>query len=454
MCRWILFIATCAAQAGCAGARPALQPEAAIAEATGVSSGVTFRVEGGPLNEPFETTDALPLSEATRRAVTTDPSIQAALARVRMALADADQARLWPNPVLNVALRWPTSGGSPIVEASLAQDLIAILTVPRKANAADNRLRQAAADALTVGLDSATEVQERYSSVQALDRLVPVLEERRALVYKLVDIAKARLDAGEGTREDLTVLQAQRVELEVVIAATEQEQRDERLRLARLMGEPLSPAAWTLDGWTPPALTAFSEAAWVDAALRRRPEIQSVEWRLAALGDDLALARWFPFQGASAGARAEDDNGWSVGPEVSVPLPVFDLGQARSARVTAEQIEARHELTRAGRAVVEDVRRAHESLVRSASNLRRVRDELIPLQQERRFLAEAAFRAGHSDATSLFLAEQDLRAAEARAIDLERQTTLALVRMQRAVGGAGAAEGVAAGLVANFEEDR
>jgi cobalt-zinc-cadmium efflux system outer membrane protein len=194
----------------------------------------------------------------------------------------------------------------------------------------------------------------------------------------------------------------------------------------------------------------------VDAALRHRPEIQSIAWRLEALGDDRALAWLLPWEGTSAGAEAERDEGegWSVGPAVSVPLPAFDLGQARAARVTAEQIEARHDLTAAKRAVVEEVRRAFESLARTEANLRRVRQELIPLQQQRQSLAEASFRAGQSDVTALFLAEQDLRDAEAQAVELERQTTIALLRLQRAAGGAGVARRMVAEASLEPEEVR
>lgn len=108
-------------------------------------------------------------------------------------------------------------------------------------------------------------------------------------------------------------------------------------------------------------------------------------------------------------------------------------------RVTAEQLEARHELTLARRKVVEEVRVAFQTLTASNANLDRIRNELIPLQQQRRTLAEDAYRAGQSDVTALFLAEQDLRLTQAKAIEVERQASTAFVRLQRAIGGPGVA---------------
>lgn len=444
-CRWlfnlVLVLVTTAIFAGCQ--RPQrLNVDVALraGEAAGISSPIDFVVvgpDGGPLDESNGASDALALTEALRRAVTTDPALQAAMARVRIAIADADQSRLLSNPVLSFVLRW--GPGKPQVEASLAQDIILALQLPRRASAADNRLRQAAADAVTVAIDVASDVQERYAAAQAADKLVPVLRERMVLLERLIAIAKSRLDAGEGTRGDLAVLEAQRVELQVEIDQAMLSAREERLRLARLIGEPSSPAQWTLDPWTAPSTGVQPESRWIDTALQLRPEIQAVAWKLRALGDDEAIIQLLPWDGTSAGIDAARDDKWFAGPSVSTPLPIFDTGQAKRARVTAEQLEARHELTLARRKVVEDVRVAFQTLTASNSNLDRIRNELIPLQQQRRTLAEDAYRAGQSDVTALFLAEQDLRLTQAKAIEVERQASTAFVRLQRAIGGPGVA---------------
>ena len=127
----------------------------------------------------------------------------------------------------------------------------------------------------------------------------------------------------------------------------------------------------------------------------------------------------------------------------AAPLPIFDSGEARRAVNTAEQLEARHELTLAKRLVVEEVRVAYQGLAASTANLGRIERELIPLQRQRRQLAEDAYRAGQTDVTPLFLAEQDLRVAQTQAIEVEAQAARALVRLQRAVGGPGVAERLA-----------
>lgn len=420
--------------------RPDVDASRNVADAAGLADPVEFIAvgpDGGPLDEPDSAGDALTLADALRRALTTDPALQASLARVRIAIADADQARLLPNPVLSVVLRW--GPGKPQVEASLAQELLRVLQSPRLASAADHRLRQAAADAVLAAIDAVAELQEQYAAAQAAAALAPILRDRLAILQRLAEVAKARLDAGEAARTDLTTLQAQRVELLVEIDQAALSERQARLALARRIGEPSADARWTLDPWSAPAADLPPEPRWIDAALHARPEIHAILWKLRALGDEHAAADLLTWDGAAAGLDAQHEDGLFLGPSASAPLPVLDTGQARQARAAAEQLEARHELTLARRRVVEDVRAAYQTLAASRANLARVRGELIPLQRERQALTENAYRAGLSDVTAVYLAEQDLRLTQAKAVEIEHQAVLAMVRLQRAVGGPGAA---------------
>lgn len=449
-------LAACMLLAGCrAPDREAMDVPRDLAEATGLPAAVEFievGPDGGPLDEPQPAGEVLTLADAMRRAVTTDPGLQMALARVRLALADADQARLLPNPVLSLVLRW--GPGKPQIEASLAQELVRAFERPRRASAADHRLRKAAADAVTAAIDVAAEVQERYATAQAAVELVPVLEDRMKLLHSLGAVAKSRLEAGEGTRADLVTLDAQRVELQVEIDQALLTERESRLRLARLIGEPSSAASWRLEAWAAPGGELPAEERWIRAALQCRPEIQAVVWELRALGDEAALRRLAAWEGADAGLEAQRDGEWFAGPAVSAPLPLFDDGDAGRARVHAEQLEARHQLTLARRTVVEEVRVAYQVATASRANLARLRDELIPLQRRRLSIAEDVYRAGQSDVTGLFLAEQDLRLTQAKAIDVERQAATAIIRLQRAVGGPGVAAGLAQGPPAAAPPDR
>ncbi|HUS61873.1 MAG TPA: TolC family protein, partial [Acidimicrobiales bacterium] len=185
------------------------------------------------------------------------------------------------------------------------------------------------------------------------------------------------------------------------------------------------------------------ERIWVQAALERRPELQARQWELAALGDEVALARLAIFDGTEVGMDAERDEGkWSVGPAVSTPITIFDWGQARRAKAEALRIEARHHATETRRQVVEDVRRAVARLTAAQVALNKVESELLPVQQRRHEQAEEAYRGGLADSTALLVAEQDLQASRAKLVEVQKDAGLALIRLHRAVGGSGVATSV------------
>lgn len=421
--------------AACIASRPQVDAEKTIEESLGLPGAIDFRTEGDPVDASLVSADTLSLDAAIRRSVETSPELQAALARVRAAQAEADIAGLLPNPILSLVFRFPEGGGGPDIEAGLAADLLAILQRPRRASAAGNRLEAEAASALSTALDVVSETQELYAHVQALDELVPLLGKRLGVFQQLREVAQARLELGEGTRHDVSTLDTERLELEVEVSRRRQELRLARIALARRIGAPSGAATWELEPWraTPDVVT--EEPPWIATALRSRPELLAIEWEIRARGDDAALSQWGALEGTSVGVDTEREEDWSVGPAVSGPLPIFDTGSPRARRARALEAEVRHRLTGMQRRVVEEVRTSLAALTGSQENLGRVVGVLIPMQELRRAEIEEAYRIGHVDVTALLVAEQALQATQAQRVELEREVANALLRLQRAVGG-------------------
>jgi outer membrane protein TolC len=71
--------------------------------------------------------------------------------------------------------------------------------------------------------------------------------------------------------------------------------------------------------------------------------------------------------------------------------------------------------------------------------MQKARDVLLPLEQQRYEQAQAAYRAGEADLTSLLMAEQDLNEGRQKVVELHKKATVTLVKLHRAVGGAGVA---------------
>ena len=179
--------------------------------------------------------------------------------------------------------------------------------------------------------------------------------------------------------------------------------------------------------------------SWVQAGLQHRPELDALRWELLALGEEAHLAKWNLLDPAEIGVASQRDPDWQVGPTLSLPLPIFDTGQAKQDKATAARMAAVHEFVAAQRGVVEEVRRAYAALLAARAAASRTTEQLLPLQEQRRDLAEKAYKAGESDLATLLLAEDTLQTSRFKALELREKAAVARVQLERAVGGRGAA---------------
>jgi outer membrane protein TolC len=425
---------------GCS-AVPVIDSSEEAAAITGVGDPFVFMVNGESLDAEPVPDGVLTVSEAVKRCLAHSPRIQQALARVRISQAEAGQTRLLPNPVLSLSLRFPESGQT-IIDAGLTAELLSLFQRPGRIDAADNRLRAAAAELLVVVLDELAAIEEQYATVQSLDAEQVVLNTRRALVEQLAELTRSRLRAGEGSQLDVLTAESELASLDADLAEKSAASRIARIGLARLIGTPSSHSTWVLSPWESAVVASGTESQWVSAALQRRPEIQAVTWELSALGDEVRLAKLSPLDGSDIGVAAERDGDWSVGPAINIGIPVFDFGQAKREIADGRRVEMRHKLTEVRRLVVEQTRTAIEQLRSTQDTLALVRQSLLPVQEKRLSQAQATFRAGLVDITAVRLAEQDLQGTRAKLIELELRVSLARIKLERAVGGPGVAAAI------------
>jgi outer membrane protein TolC len=421
---------------GCATAPPDHDTARQIQSASGLATAIDFHSNALPLNAPAKAGDTLTLSSAVEQALRQSAELQISLAEVRVAQADAHQSRLLPNPVLDIALRFPEGGGSAIVETSVSADLVKILQMPRRISASDSALRAASAQAVTTALDVIAKIQRGYYTVHALRSEVELITQRTSHLDELLAIAQARFKAGEITQLDVTTLKAEQAVAAIDLRDRRLQLDLEELALVRLLGQPGGTTDWSLTTPLPAIPTTGDESNNIAQALRTRPEILAERWQLASLKDHRALARLAWLEGAAGGLDAERDSDWSLGPSVDVPLPLFDWGQAQRAKARAQAIAARHRLTKTLRQIVQEVRQAQSSLAQLGVIVRQAREELVPLQTERVRLARAVYEAGQSDITPMRLAELDLLEARRKLLQLELRTALASAQLERSMGGA------------------
>ena len=423
--------------AGCAGSPPDLNPGRMAADAAGLVATVDLRPEADPLDvpAPADVAGGLAATDAAEAAVRNSPRVQAALAEVQRALAEARQARLIANPVLSLNLRFAAGDADDVIEAGLAQPLVELLSRPVRASAADARLRAAAAGAVVAAIDALAEGSRAHAEALAAERRLGVLEEQAALLERLLGLARARLNAGEASPLEVAGFEAREASLRAEVTAQRYERDAAQLTLARLLGRPSASPNLVLSA-SDAAEAPGDEAAWLRLAAEARPELAAAVQELLALGDDVRLAGWSVFDGLEAGVATETEGATSIGPAIGGPIPLFDFGKQRRAAARAEVLAARHRLLGLQRVVVEEVRRAHAASLNAAEVVAATEGRVLPLARERVEQTRASFDAGFADVTDVLSAESDLLDAESRLVDARLRGRLAAADLRRAAGAA------------------
>ena len=119
-------------------------------------------------------------------------------------------------------------------------------------------------------------------------------------------------------------------------------------------------------------------------ALTRSLDLAHARQRIVVAGEQLGVTRataLAPDLDVGAGAEREGEEAWKMGPEVSIPIPLFDQGQGRIGRAAAELRRAQLEYYALGVRIRSVARSAHERMLGAEDRALYYRDVLLPLQE-------------------------------------------------------------------------
>lgn len=387
----------------------------------------------------------LTADDAVRYAVSGHREIRASLERIAASRADLVQSGLLPNPVLNVGLAFQFAGtpADTSVAVSVTQSLVALLQRDDRMKAADADLEHQILATSDLALAIAAKARAAHARVYYAQKQVIEQQAAVANAERSVGAARKRFDAGEATSLHVNRQRLLLLRLTAQLARRETDLATRKRELAAAVCRADAPMAWS--AVEPSGLSVFDPAT-ID---EDRVVALALEQRLdAAAADATARAalmragieadwRWLAGQDLQAGVGYQhtDDGADEIGPALTVPIPIFDTGDARTAKARAE---ARHAVLMAQDIREEAILEARLALIasRSAAMLAANYDtEIVALAHENLELAQQSFNAGESDLTVLLEAEEALVSARSDLIELQEQAALARIELERAVGG-------------------
>lgn len=385
----------------------------------------------------------LTLSGAIALSLSNSPVLSADRYGLRAGEARSIRAKVLPNPELRLEVEnLPSSRsgtGADDTETTLQLSQLIELGGKRSARIAEARLANdlAAWDYEIRRLDVLAETARRFIEVVAAQERLALAKESSTLAEAASAAVKERVDAARAS-----VVEQRRADIAVAQAKIEEEHVEHSLLSAR---KALA-ATWGSEEAT------FSGAR-ADFYARRQPE--AFGSLMAGIGSNPDLARFaeeaslreaqlrlartlrIPDVTLTAGLRQfADENAWAGVFGVSLPLPLFDRGQAG----IQEALQLHGKAEAMGRAIRVQLAvklfEAYQELVHSVTELDVMANEILPAAKEVMTATEDGYRQGRFSYLELADARRSLIGLRRQNIEAALGYHLRQVEIDRLIGAA------------------
>jgi cobalt-zinc-cadmium efflux system outer membrane protein len=382
----------------------------------------------------------LSVSSAVQIALLNNRELQATFEEVGIAQADVIEAVTLPNPSVDFEVQFPLVAGTLNRYAWLvAQEFVQILMVPLKKKFSEERLEASALRAADETLKLVEKVKIAYFMVQAEQQLISRLKLIQDTNAASLDLAQKQYKAGNIT--DLALLQSQASYSEgrLDITRAQTDLRDKREELTRLLGLWGSQTAWQIKSDIMPIPDAdFFVKGLESLAVAQRLDLRAAHRELTSITTALGLTkiyRWVPVLEFGFAGERDTEGALNMGPSFRLELPIFNQGQSRLARASAELRRAENRLTALAVEIRSQTRELRDRLISLRDMAKFYHDEVLPVRLKIVNKALLEYNAMQLSPYELFLAKSQELEAERNYIDTARDYWITRAKLERTVGG-------------------
>ena len=381
----------------------------------------------------------LTAATAVEVALLNNPRLQATFERLGVAQGDVVQAGLLRNPSITGHVGLPIGAGLVEWDVSIVAPFLDAILIPlrkRFAKAEFERVKLEVADEI---LATAAEARRAFYQMQAANQVLAmermVLEAGQASA----ELAMRQHAAGNMSDLDLSAQQEQYAQTKLDTARAEVRLLTDREHLSRILGVwgaqtewKVAPTLPDLPAEEPPLehVESFAIAHRLDLLAARR----DIETRSAALRITRTTRVIGGLDVGAAGHR-DADGPLTVGPNLTVELPIFNQKQGEVARLVAEMRAAMRRSEALAVAIRSEVRDARNRLLAERATVDYYRKTLIPLRERRVALTLQQYNAMLLGVYQLLQSKQAEITAYREYIEAVRDYWMARSDLERAAGG-------------------
>lgn len=255
---------------------------------------------------------------------------------------------------------------------------------------------------------------------------------------QLVEILRAREQAGEGARYDRLRGQRALVDLESDLAASRIARARTRVELAGFLGPAVDPASLVAGGSLHPDPPAPLPVL-IDRALAVRADYRATQLTVTQYDAErraaMALRVPTPTLGyglkrSATGTTADNGSVFSV----DIAVPLFNRGQSAVALATARSAQADAERTFLRLRIETEVRAAHLTLTMEQARAARYSESIVDTAEPLAAIARLAYEEGELSILELLDTNRQMAEAGLRVLELAAAARLAAIELDRVTG--------------------
>ncbi len=405
--------------AGCAS----LSPDGGMGEVQKMAAGKGSVADAALAREPSADTQQairallqkpLTAEAAVRIALLNNPGIHASLSALGISDADRVQAGRLPNPHFSIG-RFK-EGDKVELERFLKFDVVGLLTLPWRAEYAGQQAQLARQQAAGEVVKLAADTRKAWITAVAAQQSAGYLRDVKEAAEAGAELARRMARVGNWSRLNQAREQSLLADATAQLARSEQAAFAAREQLTRLMGLWGAQTNFTLPERLPELPKTAREIGDVEAqAISQRLDVKSAQAESQYVAQSMGLTRATGFINAldigfERSTTLDGDTGEKEvkrGIEIELPLPIFDWGQARSARAQAVYMQSAAKVRGAAINARSEAREAYHGYRTAHDLARHYQSEVVPL---RKFIQEEMVLRYNGMLNSVFELLADTRA--------------------------------------------
>ena len=387
----------------------------------------------------------LTADDAVRIALLNNRELQAAYNALGLAEAQMVEASLPPNPKFSIERI--AGAGSVEIEARAIANLLALVTLPARADIARDRFAQAQYQAANTTLRIAAEARSAYYRAVAARSLARFLAQAQESAQAAAQLSQRLGEAGSIGKLDQARNQVFYAELAAQLGTARQREASERERLIRTLGLWGRDLAFRLPGSLPALPARPASLPQIEReAIARRVDLHIARLEVEALAKSYGLTQstqaldLLEVAGIAKRAREDGDKIRERGFEVEFEIPLFDLGVVKNRKAEETYMQAVNRLAAKAVNIRSEARDAYRIYRSSYDIAKHYQNEVLPLRKIISDETLLRYNAMQIDVFSLLEEARRRITSTSAAIEAERDFFIAQTNLGAAVlGGASTA---------------